>query len=260
MVKYQGNKSKYSSNIVNKIRERSLESQPAYDICCGAGEVTAHWSRPVTMIDSGPWGFFWRGIKQWQVEEAVGYDGDHTEWSSPLVWSEIYAENYDFNIKLAVKREAPTKGSYKWCALFLALQHEAFNGKAVECTGGLWKHPGFGRYFSRKFYLNSMKRACSLQIASAHVLDANDYVVPEVATVYVDPDYEETLGYGNRTLDVRGFLGNNRHCDLFVSHHTVLTGVDWTDIFNVSVARAGREGRTAKDETELLHYLKKETA
>ena len=247
MVRYQGNKSKYGSKIVNHIRGLCGLDSTLWDLCCGSGEISAAWARKVNMIDLGPWGKYWRIIYELK--------------KSGLKMPEVTLQSdvaYESFVRRSLIKAAPLN-DVQWALTFLGLQREAFSGKAVDVVAGHWKHPGFSQSFNLEKYRRAWERSWGIDIQFAQQKDINDLTFTLKEVVYIDPDYKDTTGYGQsgskRTVDVRKFIERNKHCDIFVSHHYRIEDVAWCTLFDVSVEGTGREARgSSKDETELLHF------
>lgn len=218
---------------------------PFYDCCCGSGEVAHYIGKPAHMVDIGPWGHFWQALTR-TTKTAVLEKAN-----------EIGAAWYESWVRTIAVQRIPINDA-EFVIVFLALQREAFNGKPIQFDGRQWKLPGFGRTFSWKQWLISVNRALEVRINSVLVTDVNTLQIERPANVYLDPDYEDTVGYHGRTVDVTSFVRRHPHCNIVVSHHTSLLGtVSWDAIKDISQNRNKRKN-FAKDTSELLHIKKRE--
>lgn len=245
MVKYQGSKQRYAGSIARVLLGLGPDWHrfPFWECCCGSAEVSFYISKYSNLVDRGPWGRFWDIMQHHKfdvLEEA----------------KETITENtYEHWVKHAVNSPMP-RHVEEWAYTFLALQREAFNGKPINTLAGYWKSPGLGKVFSFKKWMEGLERATKVRIESVHVVDVNQLNISGNANVYLDPDYEDTVGYEGRVVDVRSFIHRHPHCNIVVSHHTKLPGT-WDKI--VEITQSGREN-FAKDNTEYLHIKRRSDA
>lgn len=249
MVSYQGNKGEYSTRICNIIRERGNKELELWDVCCGSGQISAFWPKPNHMVDIGPWGRFWKTIH-----------GDPLILPTimQVIKGKTHAELGQL-MHMAKMQPVPESG-YLYAMHFIILQTFAFNGKPVQTHGSTWKHPGFPTSWTMTKIWKELERIERTKIKSAHHMDANLLTVSEPAKVYIDPDYKGTQGYGhsesarggrvNHSISVHDFVSRHPHCELFVSHHENIEGVEWTEVLDITIPTA----RRIKQSKELLHY------
>lgn len=214
-----GSKSKYASKITEFIwRYASRNRFPVYDVCCGSAAVALYWGRSVHLIDAGPWGTFWKLIHEHNLKD-FSFHFDRPMEDYARIWKELPVPN----------REDP-----EYAIRFLLLQMSAFNGKPVGDELGKWSYPGINpkacsinKWRQAWFLITRLKKA----IESVHRINIHDFEFP-VSNIYVDPDYEDTTGYGY-TVDIDRFVRDNDHCNIFVSHHKELSYVAWDFIYDI---------------------------
>ena len=206
MITYQGGKMRQAPAIVAVIKHVPGEF---VELCCGSGAVTLEMLRrgavrpdDVTMIDQGPWGWVWEDIGKGAfpvdllrllVADVPKDPAQHNDWLRS--WSAFPAN----------RRSAP--------ALFLLLQAGAFGGKAIWLNEGAWQNTSFRKHWlpkpgtSRKSPVNvfmpqpaalldRVLAVCDLALGVSARRDDARTEQARKATVYVDPPYEGTTGYG----------------------------------------------------------------
>lgn len=236
-VKYQGSKQRYATKIAAQLYKFGADwySLPFYECCCGSAAVSLFTGRYVTLIDMGPWGVFWDNFqdnKEDCLKFLLSLEPTYKQW-----------------IRKAAVSPIPLN-SVEYAVTFLALQREAFNGKPVEQGSGYWRYPGFGQRVSFNKVKEAMEHAFRVRIKNVLRSNINYFTIPEEANVYMDPDYGDTTGYGDRQVYVESFVRRHRHCNLVISYHEELSG-DWDKI--VDITQIGRRNNTR----ELLHIRRK---
>jgi site-specific DNA-adenine methylase len=209
-VAYQGSKARIADKIVDAIGV-SFTSD-FYDVCCGNGSVSIEMVRRgldpcrITMLDAGPWGLFWQKIGDGSF--------DHDQFAS-------YCRAIPADLaQVKSHMEALSKGPVGDDAVYvyLLLQAASFGGKAIWNKDGRWVDSGFRSYWLptetsiRRSPVNPMMPMCETLMQRVRVIgdrmagvrgicmDAMEFR-PGVGTIYVDPPYTGTTGYGH-TLDV----------------------------------------------------------
>jgi hypothetical protein len=207
MITYQGGKSRLAPRIADAIGQVAGDF---VELCCGSGAVTLEMLRrgavrpgDVTMVDQGPWGWVWEDIGKGAfpvdllrmlVAEVPKNPAHHNDWLRS--WTAFPAS----------RRSAP--------ALFLLLQAGAFGGKAVWLDGDAWQNTSFRAYWlptagaSRKSPVNvfmpqpaalldRVLAVCDLALGVRGRRGDAQAEHARAATVYVDPPYTGTTGYGH---------------------------------------------------------------
>lgn len=234
-MSYMGCKNQYAWRIVNKIRQFT-HKQLLYDLCCGTGAITSYWPGKTIMIDAGPWGKFWNIIHKYPLIEFA------TEYSTQD--SLIY-----FMRKAEVERVPEEEIEY--ALRFAVLQLASFNGKPVNDKGYLWSHQGLiPKYLTLNKWRDFWKHVARVK---ERIQDAGRLNVHKCnftySNLYIDPDYQSTTGYPY-SVSIKKFVEDNKSTNnIFMSHHTPLSGINWDQIFNVT----GGHRSFARVNTELLH-------
>jgi site-specific DNA-adenine methylase len=74
MIAYQGSKRSAAKLLVRKMDLHN--SSHFYEMCCGSGEISLEFARQggdpkkITMVDIGPWGYFWKRIGEGSFDIA----------------------------------------------------------------------------------------------------------------------------------------------------------------------------------------------
>ena len=231
-ISYQGGKTRIAAAIVDRLAP--IPDQPFYDLCCGCGaisiELVNHGFDPksMVMLDKGPWGLFW---------EAVG------QGSFDLKCFERYCRAVPEPAKIAQHMAvlAAQPASQDTLYVFLLLQAAAFGGKAIWIKNNRWMNATFRNYWlptatsSRRSPVNPMmpmpgtlftrvESVCqSMAGVQGRCLDIHD-LTPKGGTVYIDPPYAGTTGYGH-SFDVLKYAQSIGRC--YVSEGRPLSSAAW---------------------------------
>jgi len=240
MITYQGSKQRYAADIQRALQSFGTDywNLPFVEGCCGSAAVSAYIGKPVTLIDMGPWGRFWEAVKEFSLDIAGGPVNrllDYEGW-----------------VRYAVEVPVPVS-PIEFAYTFLALQREAFRGKPVGIMGNQWVHPGFRDSFSEKKWRAGLLETRRVKIVEASRDNLNHKTL-NISNIYIDPDYENTTGYNDRTLDIKSFVRRHTHCNLIVSHHTEIPDVEWDEVRIIT--QKGRQN-SAKDNSERLHIKRR---
>lgn len=209
---YQGAKQRIAAAILDRIDPRL--DVPFFDLCCGSGAVSIELlnrgfnPRLIYMVDAGPWGLFWQAVAEGQ------FDLNYFAWqcnSVPKDRSQI--KRYMENLALA-----PVSGDAPYT--YLLLQSASFGGKAIWIEAGRWQNCSFRSFWqptatsNRRSPVNPMmpmpeslfKRVKHIverlsNKIQARCQDVRRITPPLDGTVYIDPPYQGTTGYGH-SLDV----------------------------------------------------------
>ena len=258
-VTYQGAKHRYAAAIIDRIKPRFDE--PFYDLCCGSGTVSIELvnrgfnPKLLYMIDSGPWGIFWHSIGKGlfnlnRLQKLLERIPDR-----PLI------QNY---ARQLAKQPAHIDTPY----VYLILQACAFGGKAIWIEDDRWKNTSFRSFWQpngiarRKSTVNPMmpmpdtlyervKVICERMhgVHACHC-DVQDFG-PNKGTVYIDPPYVGTTGYGD-TFDVVAYAS---HRDCWVSEAKPLSTDAVLLADSKSRTRGGISGnRSSVNEEWLSHF------
>ena len=265
-VTYQGGKVRLASQILDCI---SYAGREFWDVCCGSGAVTlallerGHPADQITMVESGPWGAFWKAISDgtFCIERFQEFVSD-VPTNLPLVqgWAKETA--------------AQTTPNEDVPYVFILLQAASFGGKAVDRVGGEWRHSGFRNYWTptatsnRRSVVNPMMPLPATVLERVQTLVAyqplQDTTVlhcdatttrPQNAAVYVDPPYTNHQTYNTQTLDVRAFAQRctRNGCDVWVSEAEPLT--DSFVCLSKGRSKGGISGSRRRANAEYLsHY------
>lgn len=215
-VTYQGAKHRYAAQIVDRIRPRLDE--PFYDLCCGSGTVSIEVvnrgfdPKLLTMLDSGPWGIFW---------QAVG-DGTFDLLRFGRLIDDIPDRPFIQDYAKGLSRQpAHIDTPY----VYVILQACAFGGKAIWIEDDRWRNTTFRSFWQpngiakRKSVVNPMmpmpdtlyervKAICKrMRGVNGRHQDIRDFK-PSQGTVYIDPPYAGTTGYGH-DFDVMAYAARH---------------------------------------------------
>lgn len=201
---YQGGKARLAKPIVDYLMTggRGLYA----DLCCGSGAISVELVRrgvspsAISMLDSGPWGLFWRdvGAGKFPVDDLRDLVRGAPEREKIQAW-----------VQELVDSPVPERPS----AVFVLIQAAALGGKPVWAERGRWRTSGLRGYWtptetsSRRYPVNPMmpmpetvlKRTetlCErmLGIIGLHA-DIRSFDFPPGNNIYIDPPYEGTTGY-----------------------------------------------------------------
>lgn len=244
MIKYQGSKSKYEGAIYRVMSSyRDFNCLPLVEGCCGSAVLSYYTKKEVSLIDKGPWGEFWARVVRCNAEDIAAY------------LDIVRPESYKPWFKTIVHKSVPNNDA-TFIATFLALQREAFSGKAVEIRGWKnrreWAMPGYDRSPSYKKWCEAINKVLKFKpkIKQATQDDLNHKTIEEPSNIYIDPDYTGTTGYSLRSLDVKSFVYRHPHCNIFVSHNTYIPGIEWSSHRDITVHG---NGQFKTNDNELLH-------
>lgn len=229
-VTYQGGKSRLADAIVDRI---VLGKGPFIDLCCGSGAISLEMrnrgvpAERIWMADKGPWGLVWKVIGEGAFDLAV-FERYCNRIPKDLT------KVRDFMQELS-RQPASIDTPY----VYLLLQASSFGGKAIWIQSDEWKNTSFRSYWtptatsSRRSPVNPMmpmpetilarmKDVCR-EMRGCHGFheDVTNVPIPVDATVYVDPPYRMTTGYGH-VLDVEKFVRSTKH-PLYVSEGYAVT-------------------------------------
>lgn len=242
MLSFQGNKSKYAEDIEAIIKTRG-GYLPFVDACCGSCCVTEQMSvTHTTVIDNGGWGQFWLNMLKLKRSNSLHKAEYLLSCQSP---------HYDVWVKSSLHGLVPQDPA-NFVIVFLALQGHTILGKPICMSGLQWKTPGLTLTTSYQKTMRSWRRAVrTIQFIGEVVTTSVDYfVASKPSNIYMDPDYEDTTGY-EHSASWQSVLNNNRHCNIFVSHHVPLD-FSWTEVFDISRENSRRNGSIR----EYVHYRK----
>ena len=231
-VSYQGGKTRIADEIADLIlaeRQRTfrLDTPPAdiFDLCCGSGAVSIALVKKgiapnfITMVDQGPWGRFWH-------EVGCGtFDMDYFRQIADAIPKNPWAIR-SYMESTAMRPVQEDRLVYD----FLLLQAAAFGSKPISIKTwedgwqipAKWETPGFRDFWEptktskRRSHVNPMmpmpgtiaERMAVIVKAMKGVKgkqdDAKHVTATPGATVYVDPPYGLTEGYGRYFFDPHG--------------------------------------------------------
>jgi len=258
-VSYQGAKQRIAGQLIDIMQPTGL----FYDLCCGSGAVSlelvnrGYDPRLIRMVDAGPWGLFWESIGRGTfLPSMMEY------WCNQVPTDR--GEIKEFMEALSKQPADYTTVPY----VFLLLQAGSFGGKAIWIKDGRWQNCSCRSYWqptatsSRRSPVNPMmpmpetlyRRVC--EVASAmrcvqggcvRVEDMVANVGPD-ATVYIDPPYDETTGYGH-TLDVEAIIAQI-NAVTYVSEGRPVYGATKSFVMSAGRAKGGISGerKTANQE------------
>ena len=209
---FQGAKQRLAPAIVDAMAPRSDE--PFSDLCCGSGAVTIEVaSRGVPasllgMVDDGPWGLVWEEVG------AGRFSLDALRRVAAAVPDRVELQ-VDFLREL---RQQPAHVDTS--AVFLILQAGSFGGIGIFINNDRWIDRGFRTAWVSKSdpqkrtgtmmpcadaVARRMDVLCDLLLGVA--VDRGNFcdIVDLEGTVYVDPPYVGTSGYGGQTVPVYEF-------------------------------------------------------
>lgn len=261
-VTYQGAKHRYAKEIIDRIGPDFNE--PFHDVCCGSGTVSIELvnrgfdPKQIHMVDSGPWGLVWRMIGD------GSFDLDR--------FRELLNEIPDRNlIQAHAKHLSRQPASLDTVYVYLILQACAFGGKAIWIEKDRWKNTSFRSFWQpngvarRKSTVNPMMPMPNTLLERTEALckgmlgvhgywqKAENYL-PRGGTVYIDPPYENTTGYGG-TLNTATYLNTISGVKCFVSEGRPFSfeAVQLADAN--SRARGGISGTRKKANAEWLSNI-----
>lgn len=263
---YQGSKQRYASSIVDiLLKEPHNEQTLFYDLCCGSGTISIELvnrgvdPKKIVMVDSGPWGLFWKEIGEGNFDLAT----------LEKMCVEV-PEDYELvqdHIKNLSGRDAETDT----ISTFLLLQSASFGSKSIWIKDGKWKHHGFRTYWKptetsiRRSpsvpiapkpaeLLARVKRISQRMVGMKGVYDEieNIYMDNSNAIVYIDPPYKGTVGYCN-TVNIEKVVQKIRGT-VFVSEGMKLS----PEAFNlIERKNSGISGNNKKNKEEWLNVFRK---
>lgn len=258
-VTYQGAKHRYAAAIIDHIGPRFDE--PFYDLCCGSGTVSIELvnrgfnPKLLHMVDSGPWGIFWQSIGKGTFNLNRFRKLLNRMPDRPLI--QAYAKELS-------KQPAHIDTPY----VFLILQACSFGGKAIWIEDDRWRNTSFRSFWQpngiakRKSVVNPMMpmpetlhQRMTLICQRMHGVkachcDVRDYG-PQLGTIYIDPPYAGTTGYGS-SFDVVAYA-SQRAC--WVSEARPLTSEAVRLADSKSRSRGGISGkRSSANEEWLSHF------
>jgi site-specific DNA-adenine methylase len=216
-VTYQGGKTRIAAAIADHI---VVGSGPFVDVCCGSGAVSLELRsrglpvEQIWMVDKGPWG------RVWQMIGAGEFNLETFEDYCNRVPSDL--------TKVAgfMRELSQQSASVDTAYVYLLLQAASFGGKALWIERDRWANTSFRSYWlptatsSRRSPVNPMMPMPSTILSRLRVVceamlgckgfycDATDVTIPVDATVYVDPPYDNTTGYGHR-LNLKALMARH---------------------------------------------------
>lgn len=214
-VTYQGGKSRLAQNILECMKghkEPNFSSNtPFYELCCGSGAVSlalvesGHSPSLITMVDQGPWGWFWK---------SIGEGSFHLEIFKNLCDA---VPRDPKEIKSCIEHLYRSPVGHSGIYTFLLLQAAAIGGKSIDIENNKWvRGSGFRDYWlptetsSRRSPVNPMMPMPNTIIERVTEIvrrmrgvtgicgDAMHIFIKRNETpsiVYIDPQYEGTTGY-----------------------------------------------------------------
>ncbi len=159
----------------------------------------------VVLVDPGPWGVVWQALTTHR--DAVSVVVEHFISSVPTIHEEHY---YDLLYKMVAEEGTPSD-PVAFAGRFLVLQTLNYGAKPVGVRDGAWVVHGpdptrcmgvqgtarFGAVLPQLPQLPARLRALrNLDRIEVHHCSAMDVPVISGATVYIDPPFMGTTGYG----------------------------------------------------------------
>jgi len=217
-VSYQGGKTRLAPQIVDRLLREKCVSGKYYDLCCGCGAVSLELVRRdvkpenITMVDSGPWGRFWRSIGRGTFDLNLLRD-----WVATVPEDPRRIQNFMQNLSVQPPRQRD--------AVFLLLQAASFGGKPVSIEDDKWRVHGFRGFWeptatsNRRSHVNPMMPMPKTILERVGALvehmrgvngkhrDVADVPVRSGSVFYVDPPYDGLTAYA-RSFNIRELIRN----------------------------------------------------
>lgn len=267
-VSYQGAKQRIAPAICARF---DCTHCPAFfDLCCGSGAIAIEMVnsgryRPerITMVDSGPWGLFWKAIGEGRFD--LRKLREHVR--------SIPTDRH--RIKEHIENLHGQKPGEDAVYIFLILQAAAFGGKAVRLDGDRWAPCSFRDFWQPTATSKSQRQVNPMMPMPATIVDrvtaivtgmaglmgtfgrVENVVPPDDALVYIDPPYLGMTGYGD-VLDVLAYVARLK-ARCYVSEGCALCRE--AILISRGRAKGGISGKrkTANDEW-LSHFTKGDRA
>lgn len=259
-VSYQGAKQRIAKSLLDIMQPTGL----FYDLCCGSGSVSielvnrGYNPSNIRMVDAGPWGLFW---------EAVGR-GDFLLYQMEYLCNQVPKDRGEIKNFMEYLSRQPVDSNAVY--VFLLLQAASFGGKAIYIKDGRWRNCSFRSFWqptttsSRRSPVNPMMpmpetlytRVCKLVSTMQGVgggcvrvehMAAN---IGEDATVYIDPPYDETTGYGY-TFNLQTALRDIKS-QVYVSEGKPISGANRQILISAGRTKGGINGERKKANEEWL--------
>ena len=212
-VTYQGAKGRLADDIVRVMKPD--HSKRFYDLCCGSGAVSVALvnsgfpASKITMVDSGPWGAFWR---------AMGDGSFSLERFAARVALVPKDPRLIKDYLVGLHRQKPKVDDFVYD--FLLLQAGSFGAKPIGGSPDLgWSAATFRSLWEPTATSNRRSHVNPMMPMPDTIMDRVSKIVPAMkgvcgihgpaqfahiefdSTVYIDPPYHGTAGYGD-SIDV----------------------------------------------------------
>lgn len=258
-VSYQGAKQRIAGKLLDIMRPSGV----FYDLCCGSGSVSielvnrGYDPHLIRMVDAGPWGLVWNAIARGEFHLYM-----MQYWCNQV--PEKREKVSEFLLELSRQPVDYPNAPY----VFLLLQAGSFGGKAIWIKDGRWQNCSFRAFWQptatskRRSPVNPMMpmpatlytRLCDI-VSRMDGICADCVLVEHMAakigsdaTVYIDPQYNGTTGYGH-SLNIDAVV-SQIHATTFVSEGRALPGASTSHCISAGRAKGGISGtrRIANEE------------
>lgn len=260
-VSYQGGKYRIAKQIVDVLLSKGY-GPPYYDVCCGSGAVTIELINrgvlptDIVMLDRGPWGEVWSAVGE------GSFDIDRLSYHCKNIPSDRAS------IQSYIKKLSTKDVDDDVCYIYLILQAASFGGKALWIENNKWQNTSFRSFWqptatsNRRSVVNPMMPMKDTLVdrmkvivrtmlgVSGHCCDAESFPYKK-GTVYIDPPYDATTGYGY-ILDLARL---NRRTKCIVSEGRPLS--DDHVLVSEGRSKGGISGTRTIANAEYLSFLSK---
>ena len=210
---YQGGKQRVAAEIAEiLVDETGIVDSGAefFDLCCGSGAISVEMINKgvdpskITMLDRGPWGFFWSSIGSGIFDLET-----FSRYLDEIPRDKRAVKQYMIDL---ASKPAGEDSAY----IYPILQSCSFGGKQIWLDGDRWGNAFFRDYWEptensiRRSPANPMQPSPETLYRRVELLAENcvgiscltadvsvilDCSIPDGAIVYIDPPYRGTTGY-----------------------------------------------------------------